>query len=442
MTGRRGGPSAGIAAAVLTALTALSLLSAPGPAAASPAAVPVAPPAPPAPDAAALAALPRAPAALPGLSPVGPCPDGVPPDPLGALSPEPDAVPGADGRGVTVAVVDSGVAAHPRLTGGVLDGGDFVGGRSARADCDGHGTAMAGIVAAGSGPDDGVVGIAPGAAVLSVRAQSAWYRSGTGGAGDEAVLARAVRAAAATPGVRVLTLALAACRPAAALVGGAEPAVGALRAAVRDAVDRDVVVVAAAGNVGTACPANAPAEADRRVVTVPVPAWFGGDAGLLAVGALDADGGPDRGSLAGPWVGLAAAGDVPAALDARSDGLTADLTLPGSAPGPVVGTSVAAARVAGAAALLRARFPTMPARDVVARLRDTAAPVVGGSPVTVGAGALDVAAALTGARPAAPPPPVPAPSVVDRTGWVVAAGVAVLVVLGLGALVVRRRRVR
>ncbi|GLZ50780.1 S8 family serine peptidase [Actinomycetospora sp. NBRC 106378] len=439
-TGRR----RAVLAVVLTA-GSLGLLAPGLPVAAAPAvgtATPVAPPAPPAADPAALAALPRAPDALPGLTSLGPCPAGVAPDPFDALTPEPDAVPGASGRGVLVAVVDSGVAAHPRLAGGVVDGGDFVAGGSAEDDCDGHGTAVAGIVAAAPGADDGVVGVAPGARVLAVRADTAWSRTATGGAGDEAVLARAVRAAVAVPGVRVLTLAVAACRPGAALVGGTGPAVGALRAAIRDAVARDVVVVAAAGNVGPACPANDPASAAQRVVTVPVPAWFGVDpTEVLTVGALDDDGTPDRASLAGPWVGLAAPGRVPAALDARSAGLTADLTLPGSAPAPVVGTSFAAARVAGAAALLRARFPTLSAAEVVARLRGTAAPVAGAAPAAVGTGALDVAAALAGARPAEPAP-VSAPVAGGGTGRAAVVGLAVLVAVlaGVVGVVVRRRR--
>lgn len=437
-TGRR----RAVLAAVLTA-GSLGLLVPGVPAAALPAtgtAIPVAPPAPPAADPGALAALPRASGALPGLTPLGPCPAGVAPGAFDALAPEPAAVPGASGRGVLVAVVDSGVAAHPRLAGGVVDGGDFVAGGSAEDDCDGHGTAVAGIVAAAPGPDDGVVGVAPGARVLAVRADTAWSRTATGGAGDEAVLARAVRAAVAVPGVRVVTLAVAACRPGAALIGDADPAVGALRAAVRDAVARDVVVVAAAGNVGPACPANDPASATQRVVTVPVPAWFGVDpAEVLTVGALDDDGTPDRASLAGPWVGIAAPGEVPAALDARTAGLTADLTLPGSAPAPVVGTSFAAARVAGAAALLRARFPALSAPEVVARLRDTAAPVAGAGPSSVGAGALDVAAALAGARPAAPAP-VAAPVTDGHTGLAVGLAVLVAVVAGVVGVVVRRRR--
>ncbi|HEY2192046.1 MAG TPA: S8 family serine peptidase [Actinomycetospora sp.] len=403
--------------------------------------VAVAPPVPPAPDAAALAALPSAPGALPGLRPRGPCPVGIAPDGFSALTPEPDAVPGAGARGVTVAVVDSGVAAHPRLSGGVADGGDFVAGSSATQDCDGHGTAVAGLVAASPGADDGVVGVAPGARVLAVRADSAWSATADGAsAGDEATLARAVRAAT-RPGVAVLTLAVAACRPAAGLIGTTDPALGALRAAVHDAAARGIVVVAAAGNTGPACPANDPAQARERVTTVPAPGWFDGD--VLTVGALDDAGRPDPASLAGPWVDLAAPGAVPAALGSRSAGLTADLTLPGSAPGPVTGTSFAAARVAGAAALLRARFPTLPAAQLVARLVDTAEPVPGAGPgrdPVVGVGALDVRAALAGAR--APVPATPAPPPASSGGSVLAwaAAGALVVVLAVAALLLIRRR--
>ncbi|NMO93438.1 S8 family serine peptidase [Actinomycetospora sp. TBRC 11914] len=448
-TRRAGAAAAAVAAVVLTALLGLA---APAPAQdiagqdtaaqdTAAQAIAVAPPAPPAPDPAALAALPDAPGALPGLRSRGACPAGVAPDTFTALTPAPDTVPGADARGVTVAVVDSGVARHPRLGGGVTDGGDFVAGRSATDDCDGHGTAVAGLVAAAPAADDGLVGVAPGARVLAVRADSAWSATADGAsAGDEATLARAVRAAT-RPGVGVLTLAVAACRPAAGLVGTTDPALGALRAAVHDAAARGIVVVAAAGNAGPACPANDPAQARERVTTVPAPGWFDDD--VLTVGALDDAGRPDPASLAGPWVDLAAPGTVPAALDARSAGLTADLTLPGSAPGPVTGTSFAAARVAGAAALLRARFPALTAEQVVARLVGTAAPVPGTGPgrdPLVGAGALDVDAALAGARPAPPPAP-PAPSGGSVLPWV-AAGTVVVVLAVAVLLLVRRRSAR
>jgi minor extracellular serine protease Vpr len=92
-------------------------------------------------------------------------------------------LPGFDGRGVTIALLDSGVdRAHPYLRRHVLPGVDVVGGDpevKAALDPDGtgrrehHGTEMAGILA-------GARGIAPGASVLPIRV-AGWQRDQTGG---------------------------------------------------------------------------------------------------------------------------------------------------------------------------------------------------------------------------------------------------------------------
>lgn len=79
---------------------------------------------------------------------------------------------GAQGQGVTVAVVDTGVQATiPDLAGVVLPGTDFKGG-DARTDTDvarGHGTAMALFIAGqGRGPNH-VVGVAPAAKILPIK---------------------------------------------------------------------------------------------------------------------------------------------------------------------------------------------------------------------------------------------------------------------------------
>ncbi|MEJ2866000.1 S8 family serine peptidase [Actinomycetospora flava] len=424
-----------VAAAVLSA----ALLGA-APAAASTA------PAPPAPDPAALAALDPAPDGVPGARRLAPCPAAVPPAPsgfgIGDLPPGPDpAAAWTEGRGEgqTVAVIDTGVAAHPRLGGRVVDGGDFVAGDAGTDDCDGHGTAVAGVLAADPAPDDLLVGVAPGVRVLAVRQTSAFY-----GAGDVATLARAVRHAADTPGVGVLSLALAACRTPDQVADPADaPALGALRAAVREAVDRGVVVVAAAGNTGPGCAPNTAGD----VRSIPVPAWFGDD--VLAVGAVDDAGAPDPSSLAGPWVDLAAPGRAPASLAARGDGLTTGLTAPDGATAPLVGTSFAAARVAGAAALLRAREPETPAREIAAALVRSAAPTPGLAPGArddaVGYGVLDAAAAVRGGPPRTGPEvrptPAAAPEADSSVGWV-AAGLGLLVVLALSVLAGRRRAAR
>ena len=96
----------------------------------------------------------------------------------------------ATGRGQLVAVIDTGVAPHPRLAGRVVGGGDFLGEGDGLEDCDGHGTAVAGILAAAPGPD-GVVGMAPGARVLAIR-QFSGVLSGSGRAGDPDTLAAAI----------------------------------------------------------------------------------------------------------------------------------------------------------------------------------------------------------------------------------------------------------
>lgn len=74
----------------------------------------------------------------------------------------------ATGAGVTVAVIDTGVDASPRVP--AEPGGDFVDqAGNGLSDCDAHGTLTASIIAGRPAPTDGFVGVAPDARLLSRR---------------------------------------------------------------------------------------------------------------------------------------------------------------------------------------------------------------------------------------------------------------------------------
>jgi subtilisin family serine protease len=83
----------------------------------------------------------------------------------------------ATGRGIKVAVIDSGIQAnHPDLVGQLLVNRNFVVGQSEVAE--NHGTGVAGIIAAKSDNGIGIAGVAPGARLLGLRA--CWQRGGAG----------------------------------------------------------------------------------------------------------------------------------------------------------------------------------------------------------------------------------------------------------------------
>lgn len=280
----------------------------------------------------------------------------------------------ATGAGQAVAVVDTGVAPHPRLGSRLGGAGDLVAaGGDGRTDCDGHGTAVAGLLAAAPGTRDDVVGMAPAARLLTVR-QTGTAPDGRP-VGDIDSLADAIGRAVAR-GAGVVNLSEAACVPRLR----AEREGTRLRAALRAAARADVVVVAAAGNLGVGgCvdPADG-AGADQ----VALPGWFGED--VLTVGASGPDGGPAGFTVPGPWVDVAAPG-----VGLRS------LAVDGGLRGGLDGTSFAAPWVAGLAALVRERFPELTADEVVDRILATARRPAGGRDAFVGQGVVDPLAALT-----------------------------------------------
>jgi membrane-anchored mycosin MYCP len=365
------------------------------------------------------------------------------------------------GSGQTVAVIDTGVARHrllPRLTAG----GDYVATGDGTQDCDGHGTIVAGIIAAVPVDDaaDAFGGIAPDAGIIAIRQSSNQFRRSDGGSapgvGDVDTLAMAVRTAADL-GATVINISSVAC-------GSATDGLfdGALGAALAYAVDvKNVVVVSAAGNVGgpgQCAQQNGTPDPTRTgrpdwddVTVVVSPAWY--DDYVLTVGSIGPDGHPSPFTLAGPWVDVAAPGESVVSLSTEGDGLVDTVAGSGDAK-PIAGTSYAAPVVSGVAALIRARAPYLTARQVMRRIEDTAHhPPAGWDPL-VGFGVVDPLAALSAdgepqapGHPAAPavPRPVDAEPVDPRVRTVALGGAAACLAVATAAVTLstgwlRRRR--
>jgi membrane-anchored mycosin MYCP len=300
------------------------------------------------------------------------------------------------GVGQRVAVIDTGTAPHPRLPH-LAAGGDYVFTGDGTQDCDGHGTAVAGIVGAAADPKqfDDFSGVAPGAQLISIRQSSTKFGEASdpahSGFGDVDTMARAVRTAADL-GAGVINISSVAC---------ADSALDdrALGAALAYAVDtKNVVVVAAAGNAGVG---RCPAEQEDATVIVS-PAWY--DDYVLTVGSVDANGEPSSFTLAGPWVDVAAPGEGVISLSSVGDG-TANAVDGKDGSTSLAGTSYAAPVVSGLAALIRSRFPAWTARQVMQRIKATAHHPPGGWNQRVGAGRVDFLAAVSTDTPTAPTPP-------------------------------------
>ena len=306
------------------------------------------------------------------------------------------------GAGQRVAVIDTGVQPHRRLSG-VVAGGDYVSSGDGRQDCDGHGTIVAGIIAAAPEPEDrsGFSGVAPEATIIAIRQSSNKFGPlsdpSTRGFGDVTTLAMAVRNAA-DMGASVINISSVACTE-----GTLDDRI--LGAALSYAVDvKDAVVVTAAGNVGGSGQCLAQNTTPQPTVIVS-PGWY--DDYVLTVASVTVDGAPSAFSLNGPWVDVAAHGEAVVSLDPDGDGLVD--AIPGaSGPMPISGTSYATPVVSGLVALVRARFPRMSARQVMAKIEATAHKPVGGWNAQVGNGVVDCLAALSD-HPAQPPVPRPRP---------------------------------
>jgi type VII secretion-associated serine protease mycosin len=235
----------------------------------------------------------------------------------------------SQGDGVTVAVIDSGINSNqPDLAGNVLPGISLVPGHPGNGleDIDEHGTSMAALIAAHGHGDAGVLGVAPRAKIVPVQVD---FGANHGGPD---LVATGVNEAVAR-GARVISISL-----------GDPGGSVALHAAIEQARQADVVVVASMGNT----------DQDTRVVC---PACYDG---VVAVGGTDRSGQHATISIAGPQMVVSAP-----AVDIETAGRN-------NSYGMGTGTSGSAAITAGVVALIRSKYPKMSAVDVIHRLTATA----------------------------------------------------------------------
>jgi membrane-anchored mycosin MYCP len=319
--------------------------------------------------------------------------------------------PLTEGSGIKVAVVDSGVDGNPQLAGKVtainLTSTGF-------QDCsgEGHGTAIAGIIAASvQAQGNPFEGVAPDAKILSVKVFTETQNN------SSATMAEGIRDATLL-GAQVINV---------SMTTRSSPV---LRSAVNFALGKNVVIVASGGNdtqqtgVGPFYPASYP--------------------GVLSVGAVDQSG------------GLAPFSDQRSHVAVTAPGVDITSAAPGGySVNSLSGTSFATAFVSGVAALVRARYPSLTGAEVVARIKETAD---GNAGPGTGDGLVNPLQAVTAIlAPAATqsPSPSPRPQAVavdqapppdlaaQRTALEVAAitlGLAGLV--AIGAVVIREGRRR
>ncbi|MFE9119802.1 type VII secretion-associated serine protease mycosin [Streptomyces sp. NPDC007172] len=344
------------------------------------------------------------------------------------------------GKNVKVAVIDTGVdTKNPQLAAAVdaSKGVNYLpkdlkdpdnrplprGAENGTTDTVGHGTKVAGIIAARPARGTGFVGLAPDATIIPIQQNDA------DGHGTAETLAQAIRHAI-DAGAEVINISQ-------DTANAVEPA-GSLRQAVDAALAHQIVVVASAGNDGLG-----------GNVKQTYPASF---PGVLAVAASDRNNERAAFSQSGAFVGVAAPG-----VDMVS-------TVPGGGHCADNGTSFAAPYVAAVAALIKAKHPQWTQREIVTQIQQTAERSVAGHDRLVGWGVVDPVRALTeddhplespAAHEGVTPARAPTPAALhlgetderrtQRLAVYVATGAAVLAaVLGGAAVTIRdaRRRSR
>lgn len=299
---------------------------------------------------------------------------------------------------VTVAVVDSGVdMQHPDLVDRLRDDGrDFVAGDDDPSDENGHGTNVAGIIAATIDNSQGGAGLAPGVKILPVRVMNAK------GAGTDRSIARGIRFAA-DKGAQVINLSLGAT-----LTIDADTVSEQVTSAIRYAQEKGSLVIVAAGNDFLPL--------ENAIV--------GENPDVLVVAATDQNDVKADFSNSGPWIGITAPG-----VHILSTMPTYDVYLTSEVPREerfqknydyMTGTSQATPLVSALAALLFSAHPDWTANQVEQAIKDHAADISRQN-VTLarkgylGSGRIDACQALGADLSAAPTADVAEPPVSTPT---------------------------
>jgi serine protease AprX len=305
---------------------------------------------------------------------------------------------GVTGRGVGVAILDSGIAPHPDLAGRIVAAVDFTSGGTGAAlvppaDPGGHGTHVAGLVAGdGTASGGAYTGVAPGANLIDVRviAASGSTNVSTLIAGVQWVLAHRadynIRVVNLSAGRRVTT----SYRD--------DP----LATAVEVLVFAGITVVVSAGNEGP----------NQRTITSP-----GNDPYVVTVGAIDDSGtattadddlaswssrgvtpidGLTKPDLVAPGRKIVSLRSPGSTLDLElTDRLVASLNPLAPAYFRLSGTSMAAPVVTGVVALMLEASPALTPAQVKSRLKNTATALPYGSPEITGSGLVSATAAVS-----------------------------------------------
>jgi serine protease len=288
----------------------------------------------------------------------------------------PDAWKRGNGKGVIVAVIDTGVSKVADLADTkFVPGYNFIANNTNADDDHGHGTHVAGTIAQSTNNKRGVAGVAYGATIMPLKVLSAR------GSGSVAGITQAIRWAA-DHGANVINMSL-----------GGPTRMGSMGAAVKYARDKGVVIVAAAGNDG------------RGRVGYPA-----GYPGVVAVAATQFDETTTFYSNWGKEIDVAAPGGntrVDQDGDGKPDGVLQHTIVPGNTSNTdylwFMGTSMASPHTAGVAALIMGagvRKPDAVEEILLGTARKPKADSRAGGRVDdhYGAGIVDASAALKKTR--------------------------------------------